>query len=227
MLWFWTPPDEPYNEDNSCRQSGQGLTKAKNLIQFHSCHWLSPNFLYALEETQSFHKNLALYKADKFRIGFIATVPNMTTLSILWRKCPYRDRDANVQHYNLRGMPGFWFVFVYLIVWYPSILLISFRVTAFLHCQWTYMLLAKFSWNIPILAPEGLIVIFHFKLSVYGIKCVFVFMNRWVCHSWWLWTINATLWQCRSTVWAGVCAAHYALGDTYLTAALPLYQLPN
>ena len=44
------------------------------------------------------------------------------------------------------------------------------------------MVLAGFSWNIPVSAPEELIVIFHFIFNTYG--SVFLFIaNRCPCHS--------------------------------------------
>ena len=44
------------------------------------------------------------------------------------------------------------------------------------------MVLAGFSWNIPVSAPEELIVIFHFIFNAYG-SVFLLIANRCLCHS--------------------------------------------
>ena len=49
-------------------------------------------------------KSQVLYTTGIFRIGVTTKDPNITAISIPWRKCPYRDRNANVHHCNAKTL---------------------------------------------------------------------------------------------------------------------------
>ena len=49
-------------------------------------------------------KSLVLCATGIFRIGVTTKDPNITAISTPWRKCPYRDRNANVHLCNAKTL---------------------------------------------------------------------------------------------------------------------------
>ena len=59
-------------------------------------HWRKLSFFLC--------KSLVLCTNGIFRIGVTTKDPNITAISIPWRKCPYRDRNANAHHCNAKAL---------------------------------------------------------------------------------------------------------------------------